>query len=99
MVIATVDFSTAPADRVAALAQFDAERDRVRAMPGNRDFRIFASREDDGQITVLHEWVDVESFRGYLASESFASFGAVVRPLTVGAPVSRRFLAEPVEIG
>lgn len=97
MVIATVDFSTKPTDRAAALAHFDAERDRVRAMPGNRDFRVFASREDQGQITVLHEWDDEASFRGYLASESFAGFGAVVRPLTVGAPVSRRFRAELVE--
>ncbi|MET1073272.1 MAG: putative quinol monooxygenase [Umezawaea sp.] len=98
MFIAIVDFSTTPEDRPAALAQFDAERDAVRAMPGNLAFQVHASREDGGRITVVHEWEDDASFDGYLGSGSFARFGESVRPMMVGAPVSRRFRAELVEV-
>ncbi len=48
MFIAIADFSTAAADRPAALAQLDGERGRVRAMPGNLTFRVYASRDDSG---------------------------------------------------
>lgn len=94
MFIAILDLDTAAADRPAALAQLDGERDRVRAMPGNLAFRVFASREDETHVTVLHEWEDEASFAGYLGSESFARSGEVLRPLLTGAPVSRRFRAE-----
>jgi quinol monooxygenase YgiN len=90
--IAIVDFSTA--DRPTALAHLDAERDLVRAMAGNVSFRVHASREDGEKITIVHEWDDEPSFDGYLKSESFARFGQVLRPMMVGAPVSRRFHAE-----
>ncbi len=94
--IAIVDFSTTAADRPTALACLDAECDQVRAMPGNLAFRVCASRDDDGRITVVHEWDDEASFDGYLRSDSFARFSDVLRPMMVGAPVSRRFRAEPV---
>lgn len=97
MLIAIVDFSTAAADRPAALAQLDAERDRVRAMPGNLAFRVYASREDETRITIVHEWDGQASFDGYQRSDSFARFGEVIRPLTTGTPVSRRFRAELLE--
>jgi quinol monooxygenase YgiN len=97
MFIAILDFSTAAADRPAALAQLDGERDQVRAMPGNIAFRVYAGREDDTQVTVVHEWQDEASFAAYLGSAPFARSGAVLRPILVGAPVSRRFRAELVE--
>jgi quinol monooxygenase YgiN len=97
MFIAIVDFSTAAADRAAALAKLDAERDQIRAMPGNLAFRVYASREEETRIAVVHEWQDEESFAGYLGSEAFARSGAVLRPLMTGAPVSRRFHAELLE--
>lgn len=97
MLIAIVDFSTAAADRAAALAHLDRERDKVRAMPGNQAFRYYASREDDTRITILHEWEDTVSFEGYQRSESFARFGEVLRPLMTDAPVSRRFRADLLE--
>ena len=50
MLIAVLDLHTTPADRVAALAQLDAERDEIRAMPGNLDFRVYADRTDDGGV-------------------------------------------------
>jgi quinol monooxygenase YgiN len=95
--IAIVDFSTAATDRPAALAQLDGERDQVRAMPGNLAFRVYASREDDTAITIVHEWQDQASFDGYLSSDSFARSGTVLRPVMTGGPVSRRFRAELLE--
>ena len=94
MLIAILDFTTAAADRPAALAQLDRESGQVRAMPGNVAFRVYASREDDTAVTVVHEWADEPSFSGYLGSDSFARSGEVLRPMMTGAPVSRRFNAE-----
>lgn len=97
MFIAIVDFRTAAADRSAALAQFDGERDRVRAMPGNIAFRVYAARDDDTAVAVVHEWDDEASFAGYLTSDTFARFGAAIRPMMVATPVSRRFRADLLE--
>lgn len=94
MFIAIVDFATAATDRTAALNHLDAERDQIRTLPGNLAFRVYACREDDSRITILHEWEDEASFDGYLRSASFARFGEAIRPIIVGAPVSRRFRAE-----
>ena len=97
MFIAILDFSTAAADRPAALAQLDREHDQVRGMPGNIAFRVYAGREDDTQVTVVHEWADETSFAEYLSLASFARSGEVLRPMMAGAPVSRRFHAELME--
>lgn len=97
MFIAILDFRTTATDRPTALAQLDGERDEVRAMPGNVAFRVYASREDDTLVTVVHEWDDQASFAGYLGSEAFARSGKVLRPIMAGAPLSRRFNAELLE--
>ena len=97
MFIAILDLRTTPADRAAALAQLDSERDEIRAMPGNLDFRVYAARDDEGAVAVIHEWVDEPSFAGYLASDAFARSGAVLRPLVTSPPVSRRFRAALLE--
>lgn len=97
MLIAIVDFDTAPSDRPAARARLDGERDHVCAMPGNQAFRVYASRQDATRITIVHEWDDEASFAAYQASESFARSGKVLRQMMTGAPVSRRFRAELLE--
>ena len=97
MLIAILDLRTTPADRTTALAQLETERDEIRAMPGNLDFRVFAARGDDGGVTVIHEWADEPSFAAYLASEPFERSGAVLRPLMATPPVSRRFRAALLE--
>jgi quinol monooxygenase YgiN len=97
MLIAVLDLQTAAADRAAALAQLDRERDEIRAMPGNLDFRVYAAREHEGDVTVIHEWDDEPSFAAYLASDSFARSGTVLRPLMSAPPVSRRLRATLVE--
>jgi len=97
MFIAVLDLRTTPADRPAALAQLDSERDEIRAMPGNLDFRVYAARDDEEAVAVIHEWDDEPSFAGYLASDAFARSGALLRPLVTAPPVSRRFRADLVE--
>jgi quinol monooxygenase YgiN len=97
VLIAILDFVTAATDRPAALAQLDSEHDRVRAMPGNVAFRVYAAREDETRVTVVHEWADAESFAAYQRSESFVRSGEVIRPLMTTPPVSRRFRAELLE--
>ena len=97
MLIALLDLRTTARDRAVALAQLDSEHDEIRAMPGNLDFRVFASRHDDERVSVLHEWEDEGSFAAYLDSDAFARSGAVIRPLVAEPPVSRRFHAELLE--
>ncbi len=97
MLIAVLDLRSTPADRPVALAQLDSERDEIRAMPGNLDFRVYAARDDEEAVVVLHEWADEPSFADYLSSEAFARSGAVLRPLVTAPPVSRRFHADLLE--
>lgn len=97
MFIAILDFGTTMGDRACALAQLDGERPLVSSMPGNLAFRVYASREDDRTVTVVHEWADHVSFLAYLASDAFVRSTAVLRPLITDGPVSRRFHAELVE--
>jgi len=97
MFIAVLDLHTATADRAAALAQLDGERDEIRAMPGNLDFRVYAARHDEGAVAVVHEWTDEPSFADYLSSDAFARSSAVLRPLMTEPPVSRRFRVDLLE--
>jgi quinol monooxygenase YgiN len=97
MFIALLDLRTAAADRGAVLAQLDSERDEIRAMPGNLDFRVYAARDNEVAVTAIHEWADQPAFAAYLASEAFARSGAVIRPLVTRPPVSRRFHADLLE--
>ncbi len=97
MLIAVLDLRTTKADRPVALGQLDSEKDEIRAMPGNLDFRVYAARDDEEAVVVIHEWADEVSFAGYLASEAFARSGAVLRPLVTAPPVSRRFRAALLE--
>jgi quinol monooxygenase YgiN len=97
MLIAVLDLRTTATDRAVALAQLDNERDEIRAMPGNLDFRVYAARDNDEAVTVIHEWADEPSFAAYLSSAAFARSGAVIRPLVTEAPVSRRFRAALLE--
>jgi quinol monooxygenase YgiN len=97
MLIAILDLRTSARDRTAALAQLDTERDEVRAMPGNLDFRVYAARDNAEVVTVIHEWANEPSFAAYLSSESFARSGAVLRPLMSAPPISRRFRAALLE--
>lgn len=97
MFIAVVDFTTAASDRPAALAQLDSEAEQVRAMPGNVAYRVYANRDDQTGVTIVHEWADEPSFAAYQASDAFTRSGQILRPMMTGAPISRRFRADLVE--
>lgn len=97
MFIAILDFSTSAADRPAALAQLDAERPEVVAMPGCVAFRVYASRTTPTVVTVVHEWEQEDAFGAYTASDAFARSGVVLRPLMTAPPVSRRYRADLLE--
>jgi quinol monooxygenase YgiN len=97
MLIAVLDLRTRAADRAAALAQFDREREEIRTMPGNLDLRVYAARDDAESVTVIHEWADRASFDAYLSSEFFERSSEVLRPLLAEPPVSRRFHASLLE--
>jgi quinol monooxygenase YgiN len=97
MLIAILDLRTSATDRATALAQLDSERDEIRAMAGNIDFRVYAARDNDEAVAVVHEWEDEPSFAAYLASDAFARSGALLRPLVTVPPVSRRFHADLLE--
>ena len=97
MLIALLDLRTTKADRPLALAQLDSEKDEIRAMPGNLDFRVYAARDDEEAVVVIHEWADESSFAGYLSSDAFTRSGAVLGPMVTAAPVSRRFRAALLE--
>jgi quinol monooxygenase YgiN len=97
MLIAVLDLRARATDRAAALAQLDSEREEIRAMPGNLDFRVYAARDDEEAVAVIHEWADEPSFAAYLSSDAFARSGAVLRPLVSAPPVSRRFHADLIE--
>ncbi len=58
---------------------------------------VYAARDDEEAIVVIHEWADESSFAGYLSSDAFARSDKVIRPLVTEPPVSRRFRATLVE--
>ncbi len=95
--IAILDFSTSASNRPMAIAQLEREHPAVASMAGCVAFRVFADRQNDTDITVLHEWDAQASFDEYLASEAFARSGEVLRPLMIGSPTSRRFRVELVQ--
>lgn len=95
--IALLDLSTSADDRADAVARLDAERPAVEAMDGCIGCRIFTCRHDETAITVVHEWIDQESFDCYLASPMFARSSEAVRPLMTTPPVSRRFRVDLIE--
>jgi quinol monooxygenase YgiN len=97
MLIAVLDLRTTATDRAAALAQLEGEREEIRTMPGNLDFRVYAARDNEEAVAVIHEWADEPSFAAYLSSDAFARSGAVLRPLMTAPPVSRRFHADLLE--
>ena len=68
----------------------------VRAMAGCIAFLPFLDLTNDQDIGVMHEWERAEDFEAYLASDSFATIGKLLRPLMVAPPVSKRFDAKAI---
>ena len=77
MLICLLDLRTTAADRDAAVAQLDAEREEIRAMPGNLDFRVYVARDNEEGVSVTHEWADESSFAAPGAGEMQKTFDVV----------------------
>jgi quinol monooxygenase YgiN len=58
---------------------------------------VYAARDNEEAVAVIHEWVDQPSFAAYLDSDAFARSNAVIRPLMSVPSVSRRFHASLLE--
>lgn len=97
MLIAHVEFRIAERDRPAAFDMLLKEASEVREMPGNLKFQPFLNPEHADTIEICHEWRTEAEFAAYLASDSFAAVGAALGPKMLAPPVSKRFLAEPVD--
>lgn len=93
MIIAIVDFDVAPETRSDALEVLIGDGAEASALPGNLGFRTFTNAGSKSHVGLMHEWADAAAFEGYLQSAGFAAVGAKLRPMMVGAPVSRRFEA------
>lgn len=98
MLIAHLRFPIAPESRPTVMSAFMAGIEVVRAMKGCIAFYPFLDPTDDGMFGVVHEWESADDFKAYTASDVFSAFGANVRPLMTGKPVSRRFQANLLEV-
>jgi quinol monooxygenase YgiN len=97
MLIAHLKFSVAAENRQMAIEVLSDQSKSVRNMKGCIAFTPFLDATDKQILGVLHEWDSAEDFAAYLASESFAASGRVLRPLMVSAPLSKRFDAKLIE--
>lgn len=91
MFIAHVTFTIAEKDRDLAIETLTHEVESVRAMLGCIAFTPFLDATNSQNVGVLHEWDSAEHFAAYIASDSFKGLGDVLRPISLGAPVSKRF--------
>lgn len=98
MLIAHVRFPIAPENRPVATKALLASVDTVRAMRGCIASHPIHDPTDDAVLGVVHEWETEADFAAYTSSDAFKSFGAAIRPLMTGKPVSRRFRSELLEV-
>ncbi len=97
MLIAHVTFQVSADNRELAITTLKKEIGAVCAMKGCIAFVPFLSPSNNQDIGVLHEWDTADDFAAYLASDSFATVGQVLRPMMTAPPVSRRFDATLIE--
>lgn len=97
MLIAHVTFPVSSENRTLAIDTLTKEIADVRAMTGCVAFVPFLDPTNETDVGVLHEWESADDFAAYIASDSFAAIGAVLRPIMVGLPVSKRFDATLID--
>lgn len=97
MLIAHVTFSVSPENRTLAIDTLKQEVEIVRAMQGCVAFVPFLDPTNTQDVGVMHEWENADDFAAYIASDSFATIGKVLRPVMVAPPVSKRFDATLID--
>ncbi|WP_198370203.1 putative quinol monooxygenase [Roseomonas rosulenta] len=94
MLIAHLRFPVAPENRKTATDALIADLETVRGMKGCLAFHPIHDPTDEAVLGVVHEWATEEDFAAYTSSDVFLRFGARIRPMMTGKPVSRRFRSE-----
>lgn len=98
MLIAHLRFPIAPENRGIATDALLADIETVRGMRGCIAFHPIHDPIDNTVVGIVHEWETEEDFTVYTNSEVFRKFGAKIRPLMTGKPISRRFSAELISV-
>ncbi len=94
MIYVEVNFTVAPADRPAAITCLRDEAPQMRAMPGNRSVRVLTDPNDNGSITLLHQWDNLVGLDAYRKGPLFAAIGGTLRPMMTGAPSTKVYEAQ-----
>ena len=97
MLIAIVDVDIMPNKVSETVAALEKDRAQALAMPGCLAFRSCALNDHPDKIVLVEEWKDAESFAAYKASTAFSEAMATIKPVMVGAPVTRSFISTLVE--
>lgn len=93
MILVIVEFSVTPENVSDTVAALEIDAAAARAMKGCVAFRSLSTQGSPDKLVLVEEWEDVESFEVYKASDAFAAAMATIKPVMVGAPVSRAFEA------
>lgn len=97
MIMALIDFEVAPESRAGLLQALQPLLTEARSFEGNRGYRAWTDSESVAHIGLMHEWVSLEHFRAYAASDLFDRMGRILRPAMTTPPVSRRLQTESIE--
>ncbi len=94
MLIVIVDVDIKPEAVDDTVAALEKDRKAALAMPGCLAFRSCAINGAPAKIVLVEEWEDAASFAAYKETAAFAEAMETIKPVMVGAPTSRAFLAE-----
>jgi quinol monooxygenase YgiN len=97
MLIAHVKFTVSTENLALTIDTLKQEVEVVCAMKGCIAFIPFIDPTSTQCVGVLHEWHSADDFAAYIASNSFATIGRILRPIMVSPPVSKRFDATLIE--
>ncbi|MGX9355577.1 putative quinol monooxygenase [Roseobacteraceae bacterium S113] len=85
MKLITVE-ATFAADKIeAAISEFDAQIEAVRAMDGCDSYALYRSGDT---VAIVQRWQDMARFDAYRKSDEFAGLGAALKPLMSAPPVT-----------
>lgn len=93
MIIVIVEFEVATENLPVTIAALEIDAVAARAMEGCVAFRSLSTQSDAKKLVLVEEWESQERFEAYKASDAFAAAMATIKPVMVGAPISRAFNA------
>ncbi len=93
MILVIVEFSVAAKNIPNTVAALEIDAEAARTMKGCTAFQSLSTQGNPDKLVLLEEWEDMESFEAYKASDAFAAAMATIKPVMVGAPISRAFEA------